>query len=48
MRSVRDPNREAAQPSDNFLFRKKNKTSVWDHVLYRDLHNLGNVKDFLL
>ena len=46
MRSVRDPNREAAQPSGNFLFGKKNKTSVWNHVLYRDLHNLWKYKAF--
>ena len=46
MRSIRDPNTEAAQPIDNFLFRKKNKTSVWDHVLYRDLHILWKCKGF--
>ena len=46
MRSIRDPKREAAQPTDNFLFRKKNKTSVWNHVLYRDFHNLWTGKGF--
>ena len=46
MRSVRDPNREAAQPSDNFLFGEKNKTSVWNHVLYRDLYNIWKYKGF--
>ena len=46
MRSIRDPNMEAAQPIDTFLFGKKNKTSVWNHVLYRDLHNLWKCKGF--
>ena len=46
MRSIRDPKREAAQPTGNFLFGKKNKTSVWNHVLYRDLHDLFKGKGF--
>ena len=46
MRNIRDPNWEAAQPSDNFLFGKKNKTSVWNHVLYRDLHTLWKCQGF--
>ena len=38
-------NREAAQPIDNIVLGKKEKT-VWNHVLYRDLHNLWTGKGF--
>ena len=38
-------NREAAQPIDDILLGKKKKT-VWNHVLYRYLHNLWTGKGF--
>ena len=38
-------NREAVQPIDNILLEKKKKT-VWNHVLYRYLHNLWTGKGF--
>ena len=45
MRRIRDPNREAAQPMDNFLLGKKNKPQ-FGIMIYRDLYNLWKGKGF--
>ena len=48
MRNIRDPKREAAQPIDNFLFRKKNKPQ-FGIMFYTEICIIfGKVKDFLL
>ena len=48
MRRIRDPKREAAQPTDNFLFGKKN-TPQLGIMFYTEICIIfGKVKDFLL
>ena len=48
MRSIRDPNTEAAQPIDNFLFGKKKKPQ-FGIIFYTEICIIfGKVKDFLL
>jgi len=48
MSSIRDPNMEAAQPIDNFLFGKRIKPQ-FGIMFYTEICIIfGNVKDFLL
>ena len=48
MRRIRKPKREAAQPSDNFLFGKKNQPQ-FGIMFYIDICIIfGKVKAFLL
>ena len=48
MRSIRDPNREAAQPIDNILFGKKNKPQFGIMFYTAICIIFAKVKDFPL